>query len=364
MMLAESKYKHELILELRQQLHALAEPSMLEYKTKALLMQFLREHTSLEIVDCGSWFYAIHKGEGRQAPIAFRADFDAVLCQDGCERHLCGHDGHSAILAGLGLALEGLATKRDVYLLFQPAEETGQGAALCSSLLAEQQIEEIYGLHNLPGFAEKEILLAYDTFACASTGMEISFTGAPSHAAYPEQGRNPALLIAQIITNLQELLQKPHQGIVLGTVIGVDLGSKSYGLSAEKGLLRLTLRAERPEEYAALVDGIKNMALQGAAEQGLQCTIGFIEPFPATVNNKQCVNKVAKAAQEIGLSTGFLAEPMRWSEDFGYYLQKTQGAFFGLGCGLQHAGLHTADYEFNDNIIESAVALYLKLVEM
>ena len=160
MMLAESKYKHELILELRKQLHALAEPSMLEYKTKALLMGFLREHTSLEIVDCGSWFYAIHKGEGRQAPIAFRADFDAVLCQDGCARHLCGHDGHSAILAGLGLALEGLATKRDVYLLFQPAEETGQGAALCSSLLAEQQIEEIYGLHNLPGFAEKEILLA------------------------------------------------------------------------------------------------------------------------------------------------------------------------------------------------------------
>ena len=134
MMLAESKYKHELILELRKQLHALAEPSMLEYKTKALLMGFLREHTSLEIVDCGSWFYAIHKGEGRQAPIAFRADFDAVLCQDGCARHLCGHDGHSAILAGLGLALEGLATKRDVYLLFQPAEETGQGAALCSSL--------------------------------------------------------------------------------------------------------------------------------------------------------------------------------------------------------------------------------------
>ena len=175
-MLAESKYKHELILELRQQLHALAEPSMQELKTKALLMQFLREHTSLELVDCGSWFYAIHKGEGSQAPIAFRTDFDAVPCQDGCARHLCGHDGHSAILAGLGLALEGLATERDVYLLFQPAEETGQGAALCSSLLAEQQIEEIYGLHNLPGFAEKEILLAYDTFACASTGMEIILT--------------------------------------------------------------------------------------------------------------------------------------------------------------------------------------------
>lgn len=364
MLLAESRYKHELILELRQQLHALAEPSLQEHKTKALLLHFLREHTSLELVDCGSWFYARHKGEGSQAPIAFRADFDAVVCQDGCARHLCGHDGHSAILAGLGLALEGVATSRDVYLLFQPAEETGQGAALCSSLLTEQHIEEIYGLHNLPGFAEKEVLLAYDTFACASTGMEIKLTGAPSHAAYPEQGRNPALLIAQIITYLQELLQKPHQGIVLGTVIGVDLGSSSYGLSAEKGVLRLTLRAERPEKYAALVNSIKNMAQQGAAEQGLQCSISFIEPFPATVNTNACVDKLQNAAVKLGLSTAFLKEPMRWSEDFGHYLQKTQGAFFGLGCGLQHAGLHTAAYEFNDDIIESAVELYLQLIKM
>lgn len=364
MLLDKTGYKHELILELRQQLHELAEPSLQEHKTKSLLMQFLREHTSLDLVDCDSWFYARHKGEGKQAPIAFRADFDAVLCQDGCARHLCGHDGHSAILAGLGLALEGLETKRDVCLLFQPAEETGQGAALCSSLLAEQHIEEIYGLHNLPGFAENEVLLAYDTFACASTGIEITLEGTPAHAAYPEQGRNPALLIAKIITYLQELLKRPHEGIVLGTVIGVALGSKSFGLSAEKGVLRLTLRAEQPEEYAALVDGIKNMALQGAAEQGLQCSISFIEPFPATVNHEQCVNKVAKAAQAIGLRMSFLAEPMRWSEDFGYYLQKTQGAFFGLGCGLQHAGLHTADYEFNDAIIESAVMLYLKLIEM
>ena len=70
-MLAESKYKHELILELRQQLHALAEPSMQELKTKALLMQFLREHTSLELVDCGSWFYAIHRARANKLPSPF-----------------------------------------------------------------------------------------------------------------------------------------------------------------------------------------------------------------------------------------------------------------------------------------------------
>ncbi|MGM9570206.1 MAG: M20 family metallopeptidase [Phascolarctobacterium sp.] len=363
MLTSISEAEHELILGLRKQLHANAEPSMQEVKTKALLLEFLRQHTSLEVVDRGSWFYALRKGDGSQRAIAFRADFDAVVCQDGCARHLCGHDGHSAILAGVALALDKLATKRDVYLIFQPGEETGQGGELCSQLLVEKQIAEVYGMHNLPGFAEKEVLLADGTFACASTGMEISLVGTPTHAAYPEQGKNPALLIAEIIAYLQQLIAEPHKGIVLGTVIGVELGSSSYGVSAARGVLRLTLRAEYQEEYDSLINSIKNKALQGAVEQGLECSISFIEPFPATVNTAACVQKLKHAAEWVSLKTAYLKEPMRWSEDFGYYLQKTRGAFFGMGCGPQHAGLHTASYEFNDNIIDAAVAMYVKLAE-
>ena len=359
-----AKDKHELLVKLRKQLHANAEPSMQEVKTKALLMEFLREHTTLEIVDRGIWFYAVHRGKGSKPSIALRADFDAVLCADGCARHLCGHDGHSTILAGVALGLEGVETERDVYLIFQPGEETGQGGELCSQLLVEQHIAEVYGMHNLPGFAEKEVLLADRTFACASTGMEIALVGAPTHAAYPEQGKNPALLIAELITYLQQLIAEPHRGIVLGTVIGVELGSKSYGVAASRGALRLTLRAEHQDEYDALVEGMKNKALQGAAEQGLECALSFVEPFPATVNTAACVQKLKHTAEGLGLKTAYLQEPMRWSEDFGYYLQKAQGAFFGMGCGEQHAGLHTAAYEFNDAIIYAAVELFLKLVEV
>lgn len=192
--------------------------------------------------------------------------------------------------------------------------------------------------------------------------MEISLTGTPAHAAYPNQGKNPALLIAQIITYMQELINEPHQGIVLGTVIGVDLGSKSYGLSAYSGMLRLTLRGELPKEYDALVNGIANKAKSGAAAQGLQCAISFIEPFPATVNHEACVKKLQAAAVAAGLTASFLQEPMRWSEDFGHYLQKTKGAFFGIGCGKEHTGLHTAGYKFDDEIIESAIAMYLQLI--
>lgn len=86
----------------------------------------------------------------------------------------------------------------------------------------------------------------------------------------------------------------------------------------------MTLRGELPKEYDALVNEIANKAKSGAAAQGLQCAISFIEPFPATVNHEACVEKLQAAAAAAGLKVSFLQEPMRWSEDFGHYLQKTK----------------------------------------
>ena len=94
----------------------------------------------------------------------------------------------------------------------------------------------------------------------------------------------------------------------------------------------------------------------------MTCTIRLIEPFPATRNYPLSVNKVRTAAQSLGLRITTPKEPFRWSEDFGYYLQKVEGAFFGIGCGEEHAGLHTADYEFDDAIIGTVMEIYKELI--
>lgn len=352
------------IKELRKKLHNIPEPSMQEYKTKQLLMGFLRRNTDLHIVDRGKWFYVHYKGNDARNSIAFRADYDAVVCQDGCARHLCGHDGHSAILAGFALELEKIAPDQDVYLIFQPGEETGKGACICSDLIEECSIKEIYGIHNIPGYAQNEILLLEGTFACASTGMEIRIQGSPAHAAYPEQGKNPALVISDIITYMDTVVREMDHGIVLGTVIGIDLGSNSYGVSADCGTLRLTVRAEYQEEYDELVKKVKDRAELKSMENGMNCSIRFIEPFPATVNHAACVNKVKTAARSLGLRVTVPKEPFRWSEDFGYYLQKTKGAFWGVGTGRECSGLHTAEYEFNDEIIGTVIELYKRVLEL
>ena len=250
---------------------------------------------------------------------------------------------------------------RNVYLIFQPAEETGKGALVCRDIIIDKNIKEIYGLHNIPGYRMGDVLIRKGTFACASTGISIKFTGMPSHAAYPDAGLNPCISLAGLLIELQNLTKdmQSNGGIVMMTVIGIEAGSDNYGVSASEGTLRLTLRAERGVVFDELVSQIENKARMYAANGGFDIEIERIEPFPATENKDKSVEKVIKCAKRLGLNVQELKEPMRWSEDFGYYLQECDGAFFGIGDGENHAQLHTVQYEFPDEIIKNAVGLFM-----
>ncbi len=368
------------IIALRKRLHEIPEKSFKETKTKQTLMQFLRENTTLLIEDCGKWFYAVRKADAaheadgvsgtdaavREAPVAFRADMDAVCAKDGQPGHYCGHDGHSSILAGVALYLDKgkIEQNRDVYFIFQPAEEIGQGAKLCLPLLEEKKIGEIYGLHNIPGYQKNHILIKEGTFACASTGLWIRMTGTPSHAAYPEAGKNPGFALAKLLLRVEKLTEEVNRirGFVRMTLIGMEIGSESYGVSASDGVLRLTVRGEREAVFEEYVAGIKELAKKQAEDEDLALEIREIERFPATENHIESIKKLRACAAKQGLVVTELKEPMRWSEDFGYYLQKVDGAFFGIGDGEDHAQLHTEQYEFPDEIIETAVLMFGGLV--
>ena len=407
------------IYDLRKKLHGIPEASMHEFQTKTVLMDFLKENTELEVVDRGAWFYAVLKGgrstegfsvdvDNEDAPnnengvsrqsIAFRADMDAVCGQDGKPGHYCGHDGHSSILCGAAMVLDRLMSHRnqwtdtrraedehglqcdagrtedeleinldrDIYFIFQPGEEIGAGAKLCRELITEKNIREVYGLHNIPGYPKNHVLIADGTFACASTGLEIHMTGTPSHAAYPEAGKNPGPALARLLLAVEQLTTRYNEekGFVRMTLIGMEVGSANYGVAASEGTLRMTVRAEREKIFAAYVDEINRLAKKQADDGGFELDIQEIERFPATENHAGNVDKLRKCAADQNIVTTELPEPMRWSEDFGYYLQETDGAFFGVGDGETYAQLHTAGYEFPDEIVETAVKMFVGLALM
>ena len=95
----------------------------------------------------------------------------------------------------------------------------------------------------------------------------------------------------------------------------------------------------------------------------MQFDVCEIERFPATVNQPAGIMRVREAAELAGRQLRKLKQPMRWSEDFGYYLEESGGSFFGIGAGEDHAQLHTPQYGFPDEIIADALEVYIALLQ-
>lgn len=360
-------------VSLRHELHAHPELSGVETWTKSRLMQFLRSNTTrLSLVDRGAWFYAAYKSGTSRPAIAFRADFDAIAVDETIDlpygsrfpgvAHKCGHDGHSAVLCALAMEVDAAAADRDVFFIFQHAEENGAGARECAPLVDEQHIAEIYGFHNMPGIPQGTVALRRGTMNCASAGMAVHFVGAPAHASLPETGRNPALAIADIVRLLPDLIRPgKNKGLVLCTVIQIDVGEPAFGVAASEGKLLLTCRGQYEEEMNALVDAVENKARELAERDGLKVDFAFHDVYPATVNSEAGVDRIIAACEGLGISVQEMEEPMRSSEDIGYFFKRTTGALFLMGAG-DRPPIHTSGYDFLDDLIAPAVAVFQALI--
>lgn len=351
------------------------ELSMEEAGTKHRLMEFLRRETELEIVDCGHWFYALYRcGREDAESIAFRADFDAVAIEENCQLpyasqnpgvgHKCGHDGHSASLAGLAMEISQNGADKNVYFIFQHAEETGQGALECVGLLKEKQIAGVFAYHNWSGFPKGSILVKEGISQCASRGLTVSFQGQASHASLPEDGKNPAFAIARMILFAENLTGSGEfDSLVLCTVIHGAIGQKNFGISPGNAEVSFTLRAFYERDLEHLEQLLKDYAKKTAQAEDLRVSFEISDPFPETVNDGGCVEIIHRAAKRQGRTVSELKEPFRASEDFGYFTKMCPGAIFYIGNGGDYPPLHTPEYDFNDDLLEVAVDMFLGILK-
>ena len=354
------------IIALRARLHQNPELSGYETGTLKILGDFLRQNTGLSLEQRDGWLLATHWEDDGLCEIGFRADMDAI--PDGCggARHGCGHDGHSAILCALALALEGRRFGKNIRLIFQPAEETGAGARhICDTWPGLQKLCRIYGLHNIPGYPGGTLLLRRGCFACASRGFIADIQGRPAHAACPDDGANPAPLLSRAVLALPGMIDDILDGdtrLLMHTVIGLRAGGEDFGMSASEGRLCLTLRGHRQADIDALAARVERFIREGCADAGMTCRFEARDAFPDTTNPAEIVDEALDKWRAAGFPVRLLDQPMRWSEDFGWYLRQTPGMFFGVGIGEHHPGLHTAGYSFDDAIIDPAVRAFLALI--
>ena len=365
--------------ELRHEIHAHPDLSNQERPTFDRIITFLKENApGIEILDRGHYVLARYKAtDPKKAPIAFRADVDAILVYDDIDKpwksvkdgvgHKCGHDGHAASLAALAVTLDREGADRDVYMIFQPAEENGTGSASCTDFLTEFGIAEIYGFHSQAGAPKYTVMLRDGLYCCASKGMTITMTGSPAHASQPEDGKNPSEAIAKTVLAVADIAdQSKYQDLVLATIVQIDVGEKeAIGVAASKGKLLLTIRGAIEAEMDLLQARLEEEAKKNAAEYGLTCEFSYCDAFPETLCTPECNVKLRAVCDKLGYQWWDRPLYYRGSEDFGNFTKVVPGAMFFISNGPDGEcdGCHTSHFDFNDELIEMVVNIDMELIK-
>jgi amidohydrolase len=356
--------------QLRGRLHACAERSHHERETAAVVAVFLEKTgpDSLHRQVGGYGLVAEYRGHGAGPTLLLRCELDALPLFGGRgAAHLCGHDGHMTILCGTAHQLGSRRPESGrVLLLFQPAEETGEGAqrVLEDERLTEFEPDWAFALHNLPGYPKGHVVVREGPFASGSRGLAFALCGASAHAAEPERGRSPVLAAAELVSafsTLPQTLAPLHEAAKV-TVIHVCVGEPAFGTAPGEGVVMATLRASTNEILDGLDSAARSLAFATAHGHGLRLRIETREPFPATINALEAVRVVRGAAQAAGLPVQELDTPFGWSEDFSHFTQRYRGALFGLGAGINHPALHHPDYDFPEGLLVPGIHLFERLI--
>lgn len=366
----------------RQKLHSMPELSGSEKKTADYIVKKLKEAEADRILKGvgGHGIIAFFDGDQPDAgkTVMIRAELDGLAIDEGNDfdyssenpgrMHACGHDGHMAIVLGVARWLnDNRPEKGRVLLLFQSAEETGEGAGqmLSDPAFEKLEIDRAIALHNLPGYKKHSIYIRNKTFALASVGIKISFSGTSSHAAYPEQGINPSVAISELIQELEKIKTKldADDKFRVLTITYIKVGEHAFGVSPGYGEMGITIRAEMDTTIDRLIIDVEQAI--NRVKKSFKGSIDYEkkEPFAATVNDKTGVEQLQSVAEHLNMELEKLDSPIAWSEDFGQFRKKCPITLFGLGAGAQTPPLHSEQYDFDDELIPTGVSIFCEWIK-
>lgn len=367
------------LTSLRQDLHAHPELGFQEVRTSTIVADYLRRLPHLEVhtgVAKTGVVGVLRTGRPGRC-IALRADMDALPIEElGTHpyrsqnlgvMHACGHDGHTAALLGAATVLSAHLEKMvgSVVFLFQPAEERLAGARhMCEEGVLERfGVDAIYGMHGWPQIAEGTVCVAERAAMAASDGFTIELRGRGVHASSPHLGDDPFYALGHLLLALQSIPSRmidARESVVvsIGAIHGGTLGNIIPETVTIRGTVR-TLFPEVRERALALVEKV----IQGITSTfNITATFDCSGGYPPVVNGPEERNIVLEAGRALG-EVNYPSPPVMAGEDFSFYLQRVPGAFWFLGLG-ESVPLHAPTFDFNDSVLEKAVAMHCEIARI
>lgn len=363
----------------RHDLHIHPELAFQEHRTADLVAGLLRQ-----------WGYDVTTGVGGTGvvgsllrgnsakSIGIRADMDALPIHEetGLDyastnagvMHACGHDGHTSILlaAARFLALSG-EFSGTVHVIFQPAEEIGAGAKrmIDDGLFERFPCDAVYGLHNWPGVPAGKFGFVEGPAMASVDWAKIIVNGRGGHGAEPHRAVDPVVAASSIVLALQTVVSRNVDPLDMGVVTVASIhGGKATNVIPASVELGLTTRSFSQSVREELRRRVEAVARSQAESYGAVADINYQWGFPVLINHKQETSFIKQVALAT-FAEGAVIEnfrPRTASEDFAFMLQERAGSYVFVGNG-DSAGLHSPDYNFNDEILLPAALLWVRLTE-
>ena len=363
----------EALLEIRRYLHAHPELSGSEQRTAALLSGELRKLGWRVQEGVGRTGLVAELGDSVEPVIGLRVDMDALPIEERTGlpyastspglMHACGHDLHSSIGLGVAMALaEHPPAKGCVRLLFQPAEETAEGARWMVEAGAVDGLSGLYGVHVFPSIAVGSIGVRRGALTAAAAELEVEVLGEAGHGARPHQSVDAIWIAARLISGLQEAISRRLDAlhpVVLS--FGRIEGGRAFNVIADRVKLIGTLRCLDSDLYRELPAWVESTAQDICRAYGGEARVQFRLIAPPVQNDPNLTALLEQVAlEQLGREQVLeLDQPSLGAEDFAHYLPAVPGCMFRLGVAGPKgcAPLHHGKFDPDEACLPLAVEL-------
>ncbi|ALL20042.1 M20 peptidase aminoacylase family protein [Bacillus tropicus] len=365
----------ETLISIRRNLHEHPELSYEEFETTKAIKNWLEEenitiiHSNLE-----TGIIAEISGNRNGPLIAIRADIDALPIQEETnlpyaskihgKMHACGHDFHTAAIIGAAYLLKEKESSLSgtVRFIFQPAEESSNGACKVIEAGHLHGVQAIFGMHNKPDLPVGTIGIKDGPLMAGVDRFEIEIHGVGTHAAVPDAGVDPIVASSQIVMALQTIVSRnissSHNAVV--SVTNIHSGN-TWNVIPEKATLEGTVRTfqtETREKIPALMKRI----IQGVSDAlGVKTEFRFYAGPPAVHNDTSLTNLSTQVAETMNLNI-ISPTPSMAGEDFSFYQQEIPGSFVFMGTSGTHEWHHPA-FTVDERALPISAAYFALLAE-
>jgi hippurate hydrolase len=352
--------------QIRRSLHRHPETAYREKETSALVG---RELTRLGIdftAGLAGTGIRAELGTGRGPCVALRADMDALPIEEetGLEfssinsgvMHACGHDGHVAMLLGAAELLVQQKQSGRIVLLFQPAEESGNGAAAMIEAGCLQDVEMIFSGHIDTHYPVGQLTVDKGLICSYTDPFTINIHGRGGHAAKPHEAVDAVVAASNLVMSLQTLVSRrinpAHAAVV---TVGRFSAGTVHNVIAEKATLDGTIRSAHLETRDRIINGLQRV-IRGAAEMcDTEITLTLHDGLPAVVNDERSYAVARAAAVAVVGKDNVVSQrdPSLGGEDFAFYQQCIPGCMIRFGAAVETGAgnAHSSRFDFDENVL-------------